>query len=318
MDHGTAGPDRLRLFAAALHRRLTSAPHWLIRTYVLILSAISRNLLSHRNQQRVRNAMARLPWPPLAFAPRSIVLGHSVEVRLVPHLGEFDEHALYSRHIDYERAVFRWLEPQASQYDLIVEIGANVGIYTVFFDTLRRRRPEREQLIVSFEPSPEAYRRLQRNLRINGVTTKAVPAAVGTEAGQRVFYEPAGRLTNGSLVRAFPAYFTEAINETVVEVVAARDLEQWLAPARKALIKLDVEGFEPELLAALAPLLEKYRPDLLIEVMPSTAEALEANATLARYDRSLITAEGLRPEKAFYFAPPYFDWFLTWSRPADA
>ena len=302
------------------HALIARGPHWLVKGYFLLLSLVSRNLLSLTNQERVRNVMFGHSWPAMAFGPRRIVLGRAVEVRLVPHLSEFDEQALYMRQFDYEPAMFRWLEQQAGVYDLIIEIGANVGIYTIFFDALRRKRPGQKQVsaktqvIVSFEPSPEAYRRLQRNLEINGAEIVTFQAAVGVQSGQQAFYEPVGHLTNGSFVRSFAELFAAAVDQTTVETVAAADLEKWLATSAKALIKLDVEGFEPELLAALAPLLEKYHPDLLIEVMPSTVELLEAIPTLARYDRFLVTAEGPRPEEKFYFSQAYFDWFLTWPK----
>jgi len=298
-----------------VHRLLARAPRRLVKAYIVLLSLLSRNLCSVSNQQRVRNAMLRHAWPAIDFGPLSVLLGRAVDVRLVPHLGEFDEQALYTRTLDYESAMFKWLEQQAGTYDLIIEIGANVGIYTIFFDALRRKQvPAKTQVIVSFEPSSEAYRRLSRNLEINGAKVLAFQAAVGAESGRQAFYEPSRHLTNGSFVRVFAAQFADAIEETTVDVLGARELEKWLAPAAKALIKIDVEGFEPPLLIALEPLLEKYRPDLLIEIMPSTFEPLEVNATLARYDRFLVTAEGLRPEKKFYFSQAYFDWFLTWPK----
>jgi FkbM family methyltransferase len=298
------------------HALIARGPRWLVKAYVALLSLVSRNLLSLTNQHRVRNVMFGHSWPAMEFGPRTVVLGRNVEVRLVPHIGEFDEQALYMRELDYERAMFKWIEQQAGAYDLIIEIGANVGIYTIFFDALRRTQPAKKQVIVSFEPSQEAYRRLHRNLENNGADTLTFQAAVGAESGLQTFHEPVGHLTNGSFVRAFAAHFADAVDETTVVVVAARELEKWLAPAAKALIKIDVEGFEPELLTALAPLLEKYRPDLLIEIMPSTFEPLEANPTLARYDRFLVMAEGLRPEPKFYFSQTYFDWFLTWRKEA--
>ena len=316
MDYGIAAPKELRRIGDVLHRALASGPRWIAQVYLLLLSAISRNLLSRRNQQRILNSVRGLPWPAMEFGARDVVLGTDVAVRLVPHLGEFDEQALFSRRLDYEPATFAWLEQAAGHYDLIVEIGANVGIFTVFLDALRRRRPRQHQVIVCFEPAPEAYRRLSRNIELNGAKAVVRHAAVGQEAGRRSFYEPVGHLTNGSFVRDFAAQFGDTIEETTVDVIAARDLETWLATAHRALIKIDVEGFEPQLLSALAPLLERHRPDLLIEVMPSTAEPLEALEALAAYDRFLVTDRGLQPKTAFHFVEGYFDWFLTWRPPA--
>ncbi len=316
MDYGIAAPKELRRIGDVLHRALARGPRWLAQAYLLLLSAISRNLLSRRNQQRILNSVSGLSWPAMEFGARDVVLGTDVAVRLVPHLGEFDEQVLFSRRLDYEPATFAWLEQTAGHYDLIVEIGANVGIFTVFLDALRRRRPRQHQVIVCFEPAPEAYRRLRRNIELNGVDAVVHHAAIGLEAVRQSFYQPVGHLTNGSFVRDFAAQFGDTIEETTVDVIAARDLETWLASARRALIKIDVEGFEPQLLSAMAPLLERHRPDLLIEVMPSTAEPLEGVEALASYDRFLVTDRGLQPKTAFHFVEGYFDWFLTWRSPA--
>lgn len=312
MDYGIAAPKALRQIGDVLHRALASGPRWLAQAYLLLLSAISRNLMSRRNQQRILNSVHGLPWPAMEFGAREVVLGKDVHVRLVPHLGEFDEQVLFSRRLDYEPATFKWLEQASGHYDLIIEIGANVGIFTVFLDALRRRRLLQHQVIVSFEPAPEAYRRLRRNIELNDAKAVVRHAAVGLESGRRSFYEPVGHLTNGSFVRDFAAQFGDSIEETTVDVVAARDLETWLASARRPLIKIDVEGFEPQLLSALAPLLERHRPDLLIEVMPTTAEPLEALDVLGFYERYLVTDDGLRAEAALRFEAGYFDWLLTW------
>lgn len=96
----------------------------------------------------------------------------------------------------------------------------------------------------------------------------------------RAFYEPVGHLTNGTLLREFSEVFTDNVDETVALVLAASELGRWLAAADRALIKIDVEEFEPELLTALGPLLERYRPDLMIEMLPFTLNALNASPEL--------------------------------------
>lgn len=301
--------------AFAFHRRLAHGPRWLARGYFELVSLASRNLLSHAASKRVRNSLCGYghPWPELSFEAVAVILGKSVEVRLVPHLGEFDEEALFSRRLAYEPALFAWLEAQAGSYDLIVEIGANVGIYSIFLDALARRRPASERpRLVAYEPSPVAFRRLQRNLAENRASVECFQEAVGDEAGSLPFYEPAGHLTNGSFLRSFAAQFSDQIVETRVTVVAAADLEQWLKPARRALIKIDVEGFEPKLVRALAPLLERYRPDVLMEVLPDTVAALADDPLMTRFDKHLVTKDGLRPEDRLYFSKQYYDWLLRW------
>jgi hypothetical protein len=67
------------------------------------------------------------------FGPRFVSLGSDTTVRIIPHIGEFDEEALFAKQLSYEAPVFAWLERNAvTTYDLIIEIGANIGIYIIF------------------------------------------------------------------------------------------------------------------------------------------------------------------------------------------
>jgi hypothetical protein len=100
-----------------------------------------------------------IPWKPLSFPARDVVLGERTTVRMHPHLGEFDQAALFRRRLGYEQPVFAWLERHAAQrYEAVVEIGANVGIYSFFFDALIKSAPEgRLHQVYAFEPSDQAY-----------------------------------------------------------------------------------------------------------------------------------------------------------------
>ena len=51
-----------------------------------------------------------IDWPEIAFAPRSALVGVRTEIRLIPHLGEFDQAVLFKKRLDYETTVFCWLE----------------------------------------------------------------------------------------------------------------------------------------------------------------------------------------------------------------
>lgn len=251
----------------------------------------------------------------MKFAPRRVRLGDRTEVCLIPHWNEFDQEALFLNVLEYEVPVFRWLEANvAATYDLVVEIGANAGLYTVFFDALFKgsARAGRSR-IVSFEPAPEAYRRLVANMAANEVRhVAAYQAAVGERSGLQVFHEPIGHLTNGSLLREFSEIFAGEIDETVIMVLAAPELERWVSTATRTLIKIDVEGYEPDLVAALGAILERHRPDLLIEVLPFTLDKLNASPILTVYEKYQILPEGLEKAAAFNASSQHRDWLLRW------
>ena len=90
-------------------------------------------------------------------------MGAHTSILLHPHLGEFDESALFSRQFNdpCDNACFRWLERYAArEYETMIDIGANVGLYSIFFDRLSRQPGSQLRKIFAFEPAREPYRRL--------------------------------------------------------------------------------------------------------------------------------------------------------------
>jgi len=160
----------LRQAAHQLHRWIARAPAPVAGAYLSTVSLVCRHLLPAAASDRVRNSVCSVEaWPPLDFRPRRVTVGAGTRIRLQPHLGEFDGAALFSRRLAYEAPVFAWLEREAARrYGAVIEIGANVGVYSVFFDRLSRLPGARLKTIAVFEPSAEAFRRLLNNLALNG------------------------------------------------------------------------------------------------------------------------------------------------------
>jgi FkbM family methyltransferase len=217
-------------------------------------------------KRRVHNALGWGDWAGVTLPPRTVELGGSIAVKLVPHSGEFDFAALLFRRLPYEAEVFDWLVGR--EYDTVIEIGANVGVFTLF---LARRYPQAR--IYAFEPSVAAYRRLLDNLAANREERATTfNCAVSDSTAFIDFFEPSGHLTNGSLDPAFAAHFSINVSSRRVLAIDA----QALAPliSGRTLVKLDVEGAEPRVLRAMGALLRERRPDLLVEVLENTAAAL--------------------------------------------
>lgn len=312
----------IKTIANYTHDRLSRGPAWLAQAYINLMSFASRWLLPRSLSLRIHNSVCGYVygrrWKPMRFAARKVRMGEGTVVSFVPDLSGFEGEALFCRDFSYEPALVRWLEANvAARYDLVIEIGANVGIYTVFLDALYRSAPPARDVtprIVSFEPSEKAYRRLLANLAANVTSfVNTYQSAIGRSSGVQTFFEPTHHLTNGSFVRSFSEFFSDEIVESRVVTLAAAELDRWLETAGgRSLIKIDVEGFEPQLLEALGPSIEKYRPDLVIEVLPVTAQALNECAAISGYDRYLISMHGLQQRESFEGDKDHYDWLLCW------
>ena len=267
---------------------LVAKSAFLTRIYLTTISFVCRNFLPQYISVRLGNVVRSNSgkWPFLTLSPLRVLVGRSTYISIVPHLGEFDQEALFTKELSYERDVFCWLEEEASNtYDMIIEIGANVGLYSVFFDALIKNHPDhRLKRVISFEPALEPFTRFIENLKANDCR-HVVPfrAAVGDSSGFQSFFEPRGHLTNGSLVKNFAKLFSDRVEGSIVATHHPRDLEVFFGPGQKVLLKIDVEGYEPQLVIAFQELIEKYRPDILIEVLPGTPEYLSAMPFLRRW-----------------------------------
>jgi FkbM family methyltransferase len=108
--------------------------------------------------------------------------------------------------------------------DSFVDVGANIGLYTLPAAAKKAR-------VVSVEPSFRNRERLEENLRINGITSVRVEAcALGEKAGEMAFCD-ADALAHVELAGNGPR-------------VPVRMLDSILPEGEISLLKVDVEGFE--------------------------------------------------------------------------
>lgn len=260
----------------------------------LQLFRLARYLPDDRWKQYVLNSLQSVNWPPtVALSPANVNLGDSISVRLVPHLREFDFAAHIYRRLRYEEEVISWLKQRT--YDLVIEIGANVGFYTLLFSRLWPAAS-----VYCFEPSRTAFARLLQNLSMNGCeNVYPFNLAVASQTGFLEFYEPEGHLTNGSLDHSFAGIFSDSIKSTKVASVSGSQIAQLMPKGTRALLKIDVEGAEPIVLASLKHLIISERPDILIEVLRPTVDALNSIDWLRGYRYYQLDSSGPQERDSF-------------------
>lgn len=158
--------------------------------------------------------------------------------------------------------------------DVFVDVGANVGAYTVLAGAVAGAR------CVAVEPMPEAFAHLQRNINLNGIRQKVTAHNVGAGAVKSLVKFTSGLdTTNHALA---PGEGERLCREAPVE-----RLDSLLAGLSPLLIKVDVEGYESEVVAGAEATFS--RESLLAVVM-------ETNGSGARYgvDESALHARMLR------------------------
>lgn len=300
----------LRALATPWHRAMASTRAGAI-LYTRWLG-LMRGAWPRMAAARLCNNLGSVAWPDIDLPAYRTCVGSSTWVALHPHFEEFDLEALVSPRLSYEREVFHCLESRLDAFDVVVEIGANVGVFTVFFGTRFREAGKTGTRVFAFEPSTKAYARLLANLRANGLDNVAsFNVALDGRAGVLEFFEPAGHLTNGSLVRDFAAQFSSELRMTTVVTISGAELAAMVPAGAKVLIKLDVEGAEARVLDGLDAFIRERRPVILLEVLNGYEASILASAPLRShgYRYFEIRPEGL-VHRDTILAGTSRDWWL--------
>ncbi|MEL7274129.1 MAG: FkbM family methyltransferase [Pseudomonadota bacterium] len=212
--------------------------------------------LSQGLRQKLRKHFAR----PVA-GPFDIT-HDGMKFRLYP-AENYCDRVLFGRDDLPERVEHEALVPLIAADTCFVDIGANVGSYTLFVG--RRAGPQAK--LVALEPHPRTHAKLLYNLRANGLPTAHVfNGGAGPERAQMDLWSDGGsNIGHTSMLKEGTANPVASVS---VPVVPLMDLLAGFQIDRIDILKIDIEGFEDRALmpffdAAPEALLPKH---VLIEV----------------------------------------------------
>ncbi|GAA2921593.1 FkbM family methyltransferase [Streptomyces enissocaesilis] len=157
-----------------------------------------------------------------------------------------------------------WLQRRLRPGDTYVDVGANIGYYSL----LAARLVGADGRVVAIEASPVFHQRLLRNVTLNEYgNVRAINSAVSdTDEVLEFVLASSANMGANSIV----PYDGQA--ESTFEI-AARPLPDLLTDdeiTRARVIKIDVEGAEGSVIRGMAPVLSRLRPDaeITVEVTP--------------------------------------------------
>ena len=146
---------------------------------------------------------------------------------------------------------------------MVVDAGANTGVYAL---AVAATCPDAS--IVAFEPSPTVVEQCRTNVRANGFADRVDVRAVGlgSETGEATFYrstyDELGSFNAGN-AGAWEASVADTVSVPVATVDGLVADGEMPPPDH---LKVDVEGFEYEVLAGARETLRRHRPVVYLEV----------------------------------------------------
>ncbi|MCB0793252.1 MAG: FkbM family methyltransferase [Flavobacteriales bacterium] len=277
--------------------------------------AYSANLSA---KTRILNVMRRVfQWPPLERILRDRVQGkdpRSTVGRLVPpeylyppgswrsitmnglqyrlDLSNATDHGAYFGMADSGDEHFqRLLRPT----DVVVDIGANIGIRTLAF-----ARSVPMGRVISFEPHPASFKRLQEHVALNKLThVQVVNKGIGPMERSERLFEVVSSNSGMNRIVADPDRMGD-LPYIEVRIAPLHTELQALGIGHVDAIKLDVEGFEMEVLRGAKEVLERDAPILFIEL---DDDNLRENRSSAQELLASLSALGYTVVEAMDQAP---------------
>lgn len=149
----------------------------------------------------------------------------------------------------YEQRMLRFIE-SLNPKNSVIDVGANIGNHSVYLATFTKAKR-----VYSYEPIPQIFAALEDNLKRNRLTKKVVATniAIGSKKGKvSIDYQPKMR---GNIARV----------KSGGKDIPMDSLDNLLKDETVDVIKIDVEGFEPEVLKGAQKLLKQQSPYLFIE-----------------------------------------------------
>lgn len=146
----------------------------------------------------------------------------------------------------------------------VIDIGGYIGITTLFF----ARAAGAGGRVVVFEPNPENCAELLFNVQLNNLNNvQLIPIGLGDKTGHLTMLVDPVYPSRGSFAADFQQQvFDQRARSIEVEIdTLDHQITERQLPVPD-FIKIDVEGFEHQVLGGMAHTLERYRPELLIEI----------------------------------------------------
>jgi FkbM family methyltransferase len=196
--------------------------------------------------------------PPLTAVAPPYVLVQARHGWMLANSNDFYLGGALLKYGEYAELEFRLLRQLLFRPGLVLEVGANMGAHTI---SLGHELARQQRSMVVFEPQPFVFQNLCANLALNALNNvRAWPFACGA-GNQQVFFDSPDYVSLGNF-GAVSMQHQAAPGRIAVPCVP---LDEVLGAEPVALIKIDVEGFELQVLQGAQQILTQSRPLLYLE-----------------------------------------------------
>ncbi|MBD3209151.1 FkbM family methyltransferase [Candidatus Woesearchaeota archaeon] len=170
-----------------------------------------------------------------------------------------------SQREEYEPLITGLFREQLREGDVVVDVGAHIGYYTLLAAKLVGSKGH----VYSFEPDPKNFRLLEKNVAVNKYRNVTL---LNKAAGDR---KGTVRLYQAGYNKGDHRLFDDVKGRSSVEVPMVR---VYSVVRKSDLVKVDVQGAEMLVLEGMKSLLSRESVKLISEVEPASLRSMGASA----------------------------------------
>jgi FkbM family methyltransferase len=201
----------------------------------------------------------------------------------------------------------------AKRSSVVMDIGAHVGLYSIIASLANPAAH-----IYAFEPLQQTQDRMRVNLvKSSATNVEVIPCAISDLVGTSDLYcAHRGIALSSSLSLGF---MTNSVTTPLIPIsVPVNTIDEFCRSRQIGgvdLIKLDIEGLEPQALRGMSTLFATSRPPIFCEVLATSGTHAELNLMIRQlgYNIFALTSRGPEEQQELEVAPSRRNYLFTMS-----
>ncbi|HCY77914.1 MAG TPA: hypothetical protein DHV28_18565 [Ignavibacteriales bacterium] len=192
------------------------------------------------------------------LAQKNLVVNHNNYLIRYHNDGDDQELLYLANWAKYFEEEYPILNKLINSGDVVVDVGANLGFFSIIISKIVGEKGN----VFSFEPSINIFSKLIDNLKLNSITNVNLENC-GLGKSDEIL-----TLKRNKKYSGMSTLVLEQDNEIIEEQVKITSLDKYFFDKviKIDLIKIDTEGFEPEVLIGAKKIITSYKPVIYIEL----------------------------------------------------
>ena len=214
-------------------------------------------------RKRYYGIVFRIFRPLNLFRDITEIISYDKDLKIKLNLDEWIQQHIYFLGY-FDPMGIRFINNQLYEGEVFIDIGANVGAYSLVASRLVGRSGK----VIAFEPVGTIFQRLSENISLNKITNiVAEKRAVLDKNGiTDIYLSDKQNMGMSSIFHFNP----ESGKSEKVEAVSLDDYIEKRDISRINLIKIDIEGSEMLAIKGMQRIIERFHPKILIELKEET------------------------------------------------